>query len=124
MTDIEEIPTKAPVFSLEGKTFVARCVKVYDGDTITVIFKYSEKYYRWRIRLLRINAPELRKQTKQKGIIVRDTLRNLILNKIVKVKCGKFDAFGRILGEVYLDDLNISSELLSLGLVRHFGNQN
>ena len=40
-------------------------------------------------------------------------------------RCGKkFDAFGRILGEVYLDDLNISSELLSLGLVRHFGNQN
>lgn len=121
MTELEEIPTKAPVFSLEGKTFFARCVKVYDGDTITVIFKYSENYYKWRIRLLRINAPELRKQTKQKGKIVRDKLRDLVLDKIVKVECGKFDAFGRILGEVYLDDLNISSELLSLGLVRHFG---
>jgi len=120
---MDEFPKNAKPFSLEGLTFDAKCIKVYDGDTITVIFKYNEVFYKWRIRLLRINAPELRKETKLEGIIVRDKVRELLLGKIVKVECGKFDAFGRILGEVYIGDTNVSSKLLSLGLVRHFGDK-
>ena len=35
---------------------------------------------------------------------VRDFLRDLILDKIVKIKCGDFDKYGRLLAHIYLLD--------------------
>ena len=55
--------------SFEGETIECKVVKVYDGDTITVVFplKYKVKgipilgqMYKWNCRLIGIDTPELR----------------------------------------------------------------
>lgn len=97
-------------FTFENKEFICKCISVYDGDTITVAFKpFGEKIYRYNIRLLGIDTPEIRTKNlseKAMGIKVRDILRKKILNKIISLKCGKFDKYGRLLGEVYINDTN------------------
>jgi len=93
-----------PYFTLCGE-HECKCVGVYDGDTITVALKLGELFYKFRIRLLGIDAPELRTKNdaeKQKAIVVRDFLRGIVLNRIIKIKCEKFDKYGRVLAWVYL----------------------
>jgi len=90
--------------------------KVYDGDTITVdidvgfhITMKNEK-----IRLYRINTPEVRGAQKEQGIISRDWLRQRILEKeitlvTVKDKKGKY---GRWLADIWIDDICVNDELV------------
>lgn len=97
-------------FSLRGEYKKALVIAVYDGDTITVVFKHFNHINLWKVRLLGINSPELRPSRKleNRNAIInaartsRDYLSGLILNKIVYIKCGEFDSFGRILAEIYL----------------------
>jgi micrococcal nuclease len=107
-------------FSLAGETYEAKCVDVYDGDTITVVMKpkIDTKYSKFKIRLLGIDTPEIRTrdiEEKQLGYIARDFLQQKILNKIVTIKCGEFGNFGRLLGVVLLDDENINELMLADG---------
>jgi endonuclease YncB( thermonuclease family) len=111
-TITEELITAAKMvnkFTLDGEFKKALVIDVYDGDTITVVFKHFDKINSWKIRLLGINTPELRpsKTLENRDKIIadakksRDFLAGLILNKIVYINCGKFDSFGRILAYVY-----------------------
>ena len=96
-----------PKFSFNGQTFLCKCVSVYDGDTISVVFQPYDIYCKFSIRLTGIDTPEVRtKNSKEKkqGLIVRDFLRKLILNKLVIIKCGKFDKYGRLLADVFQYD--------------------
>mgnify|MGYP005995995245 FL=1 len=116
--DLMECSMKnTPYFSLCDQEFTCKCVKVYDGDTITVIFKPFEQtsFYKFRIRLSGIDTPELRtknKEEKKKGIIVRDFLRELVLGKIITIKCSDFDKYGRILADIYIKDMDKSINTL------------
>lgn len=97
-------------FSLHGEYKKALVIDVYDGDTITVVFKHFNKINWWKVRLLGINSPELRplSSLENRNEIInaakasRDYLSEMILNKIIYIKCGNFDSFGRILAEIYL----------------------
>jgi endonuclease YncB( thermonuclease family) len=96
-------------FSLSGNEYNCKCLNVYDGDTITVALKPFDglDFYKFNIRLSDIDTPELRtknKKEKEMGLTVRDYLRELILNKIIKIKCGNFDKYGRLLAHIYLMD--------------------
>ncbi|MCF6270289.1 MAG: thermonuclease family protein [Melioribacteraceae bacterium] len=103
------------------KAFVT---KVYDGDTITVEIDLGFKTYvkGEKIRLRRINAPEVRGDSRAEGLKSRDYLRMLIMNKeilleTIKDKKGKY---GRYLGEVFLKQedgewLNINNNLVDKG---------
>lgn len=92
---------------------------VYDGDTVTVdidlgfnTWKHGEK-----LRLARINAPEVRGKEKKEGIPARDWLRERILDKEIRirtVKDGK-GKFGRYLGEIILDGENMNDALVNAG---------
>ena len=98
---------EAVEFSFEGECKEAKVVSVYDGDTIKVAFPLGGKMYIWNCRLIGVDTPELRTQNKKEkafGYEVRDHLRNKILGKIVKISCGEFDKYGRLLIEVYLGD--------------------
>ena len=98
--------------SIEELTFkndikYGKVVSVYDGDTIKVVFLLADKLYKWNCRLDRVDTPELRTRNdleKELGYSVRDKLREKILNKIVKIKCGEFDKYGRLLTEIYIND--------------------
>lgn len=96
-----------PYFSLNNNEYMCKCISVYDGDTITVAFKPFEEldFYKFHIRLSEIDTPEIKtKIVKEKELAtkVRDFLRDLILDKIIKIKCGEFDKYGRLLAYVYL----------------------
>ncbi len=113
----DDYHAKTPPFSLNGLTKEGKVVKVYDGDTIHVVFPiFEDKYYNWNCRINRVDTPELRTKNeleKKKGYEVRDKLREKILNKIVVVKCGTFDKYGRLLAEIEIDGINISDWLIS-----------
>ena len=77
-------------------------VKVYDGDTITIISKlpYEESsFYKFSVRLNGIDCPEIKGETlqeKQCAQLARDELSKLILNKEIILKNLKTEKYGRI----------------------------
>jgi micrococcal nuclease len=84
----------------------AKVVDVYDGDTMTVdidlglhIWSRDEK-----VRLARINAPELRGAEREKGLAARDFLRSRVLDKniIIETIKDREEKFGRYLGEIWI----------------------
>lgn len=88
--------------------YKAEIVEVYDGDTCTVDIDLG--LHTWikgeKIRLVRINAPEVRGTEKSKGLKSRDYLRSLILNKEVFIETikDKKEKYGRYLAEIWLKD--------------------
>ena len=70
--------------------------------------------YRWKCRIMHIDTPELRtkdENEKKHGYMAKEALSNLILDKIVNVKCFKFDMYGRVLVELTLKNDDDSSEI-------------
>ena len=104
--DWEKVDNKIGLFSLEGQEHRAKVVDVYDGDTIKCVFPIHDTLYRWNCRLTGVDTPELRTRCKTEkvyGYKVRDYLREKILNKMVYVRCGDFDKYGRLLVDIYCD---------------------
>ena len=111
-------------------------IKVIDGDTIDADIDLGFKVYtRQRIRLNRINAPETRLQSKIKNLDDRIHEKNLgLIAKSHLAKTCKEHAiylhsvgsgkYGRVLGELYYDDLGtrvcINDLMLSEGIVRPY----
>lgn len=98
--------------------YEAKIIDVYDGDTVTAIvdlgFLVSQEM---KLRLYGIDTPELRGPERDEGIIVRDILREKILNKEViinsyKDKQGKY---GRYLANIILDGEDINQWLVDNG---------
>ena len=108
------------LFTLNGEYVLGKCVDVYDGDTVKIVLNIpiNNKLYKWNCRIARVDTPELRTKNikeKQHGYIVRDKLREKILDKIIKVKCLEFDKYGRLLVELYENtdiEYNISDWLI------------
>lgn len=92
---------------------------VYDGDTITVDIDlgFSVTLHKYKIRLLGVDAPELRGGTeasRKRGRASRDFLRGLVLGKeiiltTVKDKKGKY---GRYLGQAIIGGQCVNLNLL------------
>lgn len=80
---------------------------VYDGDTCTVDIDLG--LHTWvrgeKIRLIRINAPELRGRERPKDLLSRDFLKELIQDKeiIIETFKDKKEKLGRYLGEIWLN---------------------
>ena len=94
-------------FGFDGEVKIAKVVSVYDGDTIKVVFPFLRKLYKFNCRISGVDTPEIRtrdKKEKEYGIKARDELRKKILNKVVKLKCGEFDKYGRLLVDIELSE--------------------
>jgi micrococcal nuclease len=116
--DLHAQTDKTPKFSLDGMTFQAKVVKVYDGDTIQAVFELFGKFYRWSCRISHVDTPELKtkdEEEKKRGYVTRDKLAELILGKIVTLNCGKFDKYGRLLVEIVTDEKIVIHEWLIQG---------
>ena len=96
---------------------------VYDGDTVKVDIDLGLKVIvkHESLRLNRINAPEVRGDEREQGLMSRDYLRSRIDNKTVflqtlKDKKGKY---GRYLAEILLEEngelININDEMVEKG---------
>ena len=102
---------------------------VYDGDsfTIDIDLGFNNWMKNQKVRLLGINTPEIRGEERPDGLVARDRLRELILDKEIiitsyKDKSGKY---GRWLATVFLkqDGMfeNINTLLLAEGLAEVYG---
>jgi micrococcal nuclease len=89
--------------------YAATVTDVYDGDTFTVDMDLGLGMGRrgQRIRLWKVNAPEVRGAEREQGLAVRDYVRALILEKTVLLRTildkrgvDSTEKFGRLLGEV------------------------
>jgi micrococcal nuclease len=93
-------------------------VKVYDGDTITIASKLPYKkspLYRFSVRLNGIDCPEIKGKTDDEISIAkeaRDKLSAMIMNKQVILKNVATEKYGRVLADVYLDNLHINQWLI------------
>lgn len=113
--DWKNYNNKTPLFSLEGTFVPGKIVDVYDGDTVKIVLELSinSEYFRWNCRLSGINTPEIRTRNlkeKEFGLLVRDKLKERIEDKILLIKCGEFDKYGRLLVEIFEN----SGELFSI----------
>jgi micrococcal nuclease len=102
----------------------ALVTKVYDGDTITVEIDLGFKTFvkGEKIRLSRINAPEVRGESREEGLKSRDYLRSLIMDKkiLLETMRDKKGKYGRYLGEVFIKSedgnwININDTLVNKG---------
>lgn len=115
--------SKIDKFSLNGMSFHAKVIGVYDGDTITVVFKFIDTFYKWSCRMNGIDTPEIKSKNpaeKDLAIKARDFLRDKILGKIIKINCGDFDKYGRLLVGVIYDDENINTYMIQSGYAKAY----
>jgi micrococcal nuclease len=84
----------------------AKVTKVYDGDTITVDIDLGlSTWVRGeKIRLARINAPEVRGEQRPQGLVAAEFLRNLLIDQevIIQTIKDKKGKYGRYIGDVWL----------------------
>ena len=104
-------------------TYKAIIRKVYDGDTVTADIDLG--FHTWltgeKLRLYRINAPEIRGPERPQGLVSRDWLREKLLTRevlihTIKDRKGKF---GRYLVEIFLDGENINDALVKAGMAEY-----
>lgn len=107
-----------PLFSLESRTFRAKCVKVYDGDTIHIVIALNGHLTRFKCRMSGYDTAEMTATDAalaEAARAARDALARRILGRICTVYCGKFDKYGRLLIVVSVDGQNINDWMISSG---------
>lgn len=95
-----------------------KVVSITDGDTITVLDAEKVQH---KIRLEGIDAPE---KGQAFGTKSKEKLSELVGEKEVAVRWEKKDRYGRILGDVHLDDRLINLEMVQDGLAWHPSRRN
>jgi len=103
--------------SLEGLICECKVLSVYDADTVTIALHWNNNIYKVKCRLFGIDSAEKRTKNqdeKKAALEATKWLQNIILDKIIWVKCGKWGKYGgRMLGELYLNKKDIDSEFKS-----------
>ena len=97
-----------------AKTIEGLVVGVADGDTITVLDQQKNTY---KIRLQGIDAPEKKQAFGEKS---KQSLHDLVHKKQVRIEYDKEDKYGRIVGKVTVDDVDVCLQQLVLGMAWHY----
>lgn len=90
--------------------FTGVVVGVADGDTLTVVTSEKERI---RVRLDQIDAPE---KSQPFGERSRQSLAGMSFQKTVRVVDHGDDRYGRTIGTVFVDGLNINEEQIRRGM--------
>ena len=117
-----------PIFDIYMYKIDKNDISIYDGDTITVTLDLGFNIKkREKIRFYGINAPELKGIERADGLISKTFLKSLIDDAILKDKNiyiktikDSQEKYGRYLGVLFIDDLNINLKLLEEGLAVSF----
>ena len=95
--------------TVSAKTITGKVIKVSDGDTIVI---QSSKNKKLKVRLAKIDAPELAQPYGQAAYIA---LNQLLISQTVKIEYKNKDRYQRIVGQVYLNNLDVGAEMVSQG---------
>jgi len=141
------------VFSLNNSIKMCKVVDVYDADTCHCVFYIDNKMHKFVCRLIGIDSPEIkpskniehRDKHVDAAIRSRNRLIQLLTNidividtpykkkqiktmlknntKLMYIKCGEFDKYGRLLVEFLenihdFDSVTINSTLISEGYAK------
>lgn len=97
--------------------------RIIDGDTIDVMVDCGfRRYSMERLRLSRINTPEIRGAEREQGLVSKAFVESALpIGSTIALISLDEDAFGRWLSEVYYigadkEEHNLSDELLLNGL--------
>jgi endonuclease YncB( thermonuclease family) len=118
---------KCEYFSFVGKTFFARPINIYDGDTFSIIFLHKD-VIKYRCRCIDYDSPEMkpslsnpnREKEKALALIAKNRFTELLTKHesgLVFVECFEFDKYGRILVRVYnmIDTKSINEIMIEEG---------
>tara|TARA_Y100001972_G_scaffold121583_1_gene165818 strand:+ start:1988 stop:2410 length:423 start_codon:yes stop_codon:yes gene_type:complete len=109
---------------------VNKVTKVVDGDTIDVIIDLGfDIMYKSRVRLFGIDTPESRTRDlveKRYGLKSKEFLKGALKSAskiVIKTHKGEETGkFGRILGEIFCDGVNINQRMCEVGhAVAYYG---
>lgn len=98
------LPSLAFSADLFGKV-----VKVADGDTLTVL---TSPHVQVKVRLSEIDAPEKKQPYGQKA---KRELSDMAFGKTARVVVDDVDRYGRTVGQVYVENIHVNSELVRRG---------
>ena len=108
---------------IEKYQYSATVVSIYDGDTITVMidlgFGVSVKE---KLRLARINTPEVRGPQREQGIASRDYLITLVpVGSQIDIRTirDSQEKYGRYLAEVFKGDICVNDLLVQAGMAAY-----
>jgi micrococcal nuclease len=87
-----------------------RVVGVHDGDTLTLLLPEKKTI---KIRLAQIDAPESKQAF---GQVSRQSLAGMTFNKSVVIEKETTDRYGRTVGTVYVDGLDVNKEQVKNGM--------
>jgi endonuclease YncB( thermonuclease family) len=97
-----------------GMALAGRVSAVTDGDTLTLLATDAS---RQTIRLAGIDAPE---KDQPFGTEARANLVKLALDREAIVEFHKRDVYGRLVGKVWVDGVDINLEQVRAGLAWHY----
>jgi len=85
-------------------------VGVHDGDTVTILITNNQQV---KIRLAQIDAPEAAQAFGQRS---RQSLSDMVFNKSVQVEKETVDKYGRTVGTVIVDGIDVNREQVKRGM--------
>ena len=112
----------AQEFGVCGYKAEAKVVDVYDGDTLTLAFRFCGKIFKKRCRIEGVDCAELRSKDEEErrvGNVAKDYVSNLVLNKVVWVEFSESsDKYGRLLAQIFpkKGGASLAAILISAGL--------
>lgn len=86
-----------------------RVVRVADGDTVTVLDRHNTQH---KVRLFGIDTPE---RNQPYGRAAKNALVQLIDNRPVEVVIVTQDSYGRTVGMLYRDGINLNEAMVAAG---------
>lgn len=93
---------------------VGRVVGITDGDTITVL---DARHVQHKIRLSGIDAPEKSQPFGQRS---KENLSAWVFDRHVTVETEKTDRYGRSVGKIVLNGIDINLEQIKQGFAWHY----
>lgn len=96
-------------------------LRVVDGDTVDVRIDLGfNVWHKCRVRLVGINAPESRtrdKEEKKRGLAAKQWLIDTLESAQVDLEMKSYGSgkYGRVLGEIYINDVNINQLMVDEG---------
>lgn len=100
----------SPLLHADPQAFTGRCVRVHDGDSITVLAAGNVQH---KVRLDGIDAPELKQAFSTQS---KEAMSGLVLGKALTLQVTGKDRYGRTLAVVMVGGVNAYLEMARRGL--------
>ena len=98
-----------------------KVIKIFDGDSVTIVFPFGGNFWKKQCRLSGIDTPEIRSKSKfekNAAYLAKEYVSNILLNKIIWIHFEDWDKYGRLLGTFYLDQdkkINVCQQIIDQG---------